>query len=551
MSTFRTAIGQNIFNQKYSHDGRFTWPQLAQQLVHEVCIGRLQNDEIAELTQIVTDMKFIPGGRYLYYAGRPLKAYNNCYLLRGEEDTREEWGNLLKRASDCLMTGGGIGIDYSVFRHKGARLNRTGGQASGPLPLMNSVNEVGRNVMQGGSRRSAIYASLNWQHLDAPAFLHMKDWHHMNIGASVHSATSEQYTHWHAKQDDFNHAAPLDMTNVSLNYDDAWLFKHGREKDPTFVDNCTQAMRTGEPGFSFNFGTKENETLRNACTEVTSEDDSDVCNLGSVNMSRISNIEDFRRVVYLASRFLTCGTLKADLPYEKVKVVRAKNRRLGLGLMGIHEWLLRRSYKYEVCPELHQWLWVYEQYSEKGANSLCDELGISRPVAYRAVAPTGTIGMIAGTTTGIEPLFAVAYKRRFLKGAKRWCYQYVVDGTAKTLIEEGGLNPDSIDTAYGMASEFERRIKFQADVQDYVDMAISSTINIPSWGSDLNNEDKVPEFASILSKYAPRLRGFTVYPDGSRGGQPITECSYSEAMSKGDEVFVEDNDSCKGGVCGL
>ena len=159
--------------------------------------------------------------------------------------------------------------------------------------------------------------------------------------------------------------------------------------------------------------------------------------------------------------------------------------------------------------------------------------------------------MIAGTTTGIEPLFAVAYKRRFLKGAKRWCYQYVVDGTAKTLIEEGGLDPDSIDTAYGMASEFERRIKFQADVQDYVDMAISSTINIPSWGSDLNNEDKVPEFASILSKYAPRLRGFTVYPDGSRGGQPITECSYSEAMSKGDEVFVEDNDSCKGGVCGL
>lgn len=280
-------------------------------------------------------------------------------------------------------------------------------------------------------------------------------------------------------------------------------------------------------------------------------DDSDVCNLGSVNMSRISNIEDFRRVVYLASRFLTCGTLVADLPYEKVKTVRAKNRRLGLGLMGIHEWLLRRSYKYEVCPELHQWLWVYEQYSEKGANSLCDELGISRPVAYRAIAPTGTIGMIAGTTTGIEPLFAVAYKRRFLKGAKRWCYQYVVDGTAKTLIEEGGLDPDSIDTAYGMASEFERRIKFQADVQDYVDMAISSTINIPSWGSDLNNEDKVPEFASILSKYAPRLRGFTVYPDGSRGGQPITECSYSEAMSKGDEVFVEDNDSCKGGVCGL
>lgn len=281
MTTFRTAIGQNIYNQKYSHDGKYTWPQLAQQLVREVCgedtlSALMPLSDVAELVQYVTDMKFIPGGRYLYYAGRPLKAYNNCYLLKGEEDTREEWGNLLKRSSDCLMSGGGIGIDYSVFRPKGAHLNRTGGQASGPLPLMQSVNEVGRNVMQGGSRRSAIYASLNWQHGDAPEFLHMKDWHHMRLGDAIQSGSSVPYTHWHAKQDDFNHAAPLDMTNVSLNYDDAWLFRAGREREPTFLTNCAQAMRTGEPGFSFNFGVNEKATLRNACTEVVSEDDSDV-----------------------------------------------------------------------------------------------------------------------------------------------------------------------------------------------------------------------------------------------------------------------------------
>jgi ribonucleoside-diphosphate reductase alpha chain len=267
-------------------------------------------------------------------------------------------------------------------------------------------------------------------------------------------------------------------------------------------------------------------------------------------MSRIDSLQEFRRIVELGSKFLLCGTLRADLPYPKVKEIREKNRRLGLGLMGIHEWLLKRGQKYEVCPELHQWLWVYKHYSEKGTNELCDTIGINRPVAYRAIAPTGTIGMIAGTTTGIEPLFAVAYKRRFLKGAKRWMYQYVVDGTAKTVIEEGGIDPEKIDTAYGMAEDFERRIRFQADVQDYVDMAISSTINIPSWGSEANNPDKVKEFAKTLSKYAHRLRGFTVYPDGSRGGQPITECSYKEAMSHGDHIY-EENDSCKGGVCGL
>lgn len=554
-SWFRTDIGYNIFNQKYSHDGTMDWPTLAWTLVNDVCgysqdDGRtlLSSDDQYELFTIIRDMKFIPGGRYLYYAGRKMKAYNNCYLLKGEEDTREEWGSLLKRASDCLMTGGGIGIDYSVFRPEGAYLGRTGGKASGPIPLMHSVNEVGRNVMQGGSRRSAIYASLRWDHLDAPAFLSMKDWHNMPIGKQT-TESGEPYTLWHAKQDDFNYPCPLDMTNVSLNYDDAWLDKENRQLDPTFLKNCEQSMRTGEPGFSFNFRELIQETLRNACCEVTSEDDSDVCNLGSVNISRIDSLSEFKRVVELASKFLVCGTVRAHLPSEKVRMVREKNRRLGLGLMGIHEWLLKRNAQYEVTPDLHKWLAVYRNSSKESADSLCDALGLNRPKAYRAIAPTGTIGMLAGTTTGIEPLFAVAYKRRYLKG-KKWHYQYMIDGTADLLINEYGLDPSSIDTAYGMSSNFEQRIKFQADVQDYVDMAISSTINIPSWGSLENNEDKVKDFASTLSEYAPRLRGFTVYPDGSRGGQPITLVDYNDALNHKGVVF-EENDACVGGVCGI
>ena len=107
-------------------------------------------------------------------------------------------------------------------------------------------------------------------------------------------------------------------------------------------------METGEPGFSFNFGAKQNETLRNACTEVTSEDDSDVCNLGSINLGNIQSIGELKAVVQLSAKFLVCGTLRADLPYDKVYKVREKNRRLGLGLMGIHEWLLKRGHGY-VC----------------------------------------------------------------------------------------------------------------------------------------------------------------------------------------------------------
>jgi ribonucleoside-diphosphate reductase alpha chain len=545
-SRFKTPFAEHIFKQKYAFSAADSWDNLAHRLVDDVCTGLMSEDERKQLTEYIADMKFIPGGRYLYYAGRPFKAYNNCYLLKCEEDTREEWSAVTQRAMSCLMTGGGIGIDYSVLRPSGRLLGRTGGKASGPIPLMYTINEVGRNVMQGGSRRSAIYASLNWQHEDAQEFLTVKNWDTQPVGKTGS-------TLWHIKQDDFNFPCPLDMTNISLNYDNKFL---GTLKDglpETFLTNCRQAMRTGEPGFSFNFGDKENETLRNACTEVCSADDSDVCNLGSLNMGAIDNYEEFKSVVELASKFLVCGTVRADLPYPKVAAVREKNRRLGLGLMGIHEWLLKRGHRYEVVPELHKWLAAYRDGSESAAIDHCNRLYLSRPVAFRAIAPTGSIGILASTTTGIEPLFAVAYKRRYLKDGKRWHYEYVVDATADHLIKEYGIEAEKIETAASLATDFERRIKFQADIQDYVDMSISSTINLPSLGSEVNNEDKVQVFAETLARYAPRLRGFTCYPDGSRGGQPITEVPYNEAMKHKGVVF-EENDVClitgKGGTCG-
>lgn len=784
----------------------------------------------------------------------------NCYLLRAESDTREDWAMLSWKAESCLSTGGGIGVDYSIYRPKDTPLKRTGGQASGPVSKMRMINEIGREVMQGGSRRSAIYASLNWQHQDIQQFLYSKDWFNMKVPGT-------DKTFWDCKVADFNFAAPLDMTNISANYDDAWLNTPDRHKHPTFLANCRQAMMTGEPGWSFNFGDKQNETLRNACvpfdtriltrdgyqaigelvgqtvevwngeewssvtpkstgrkttylvilsngaslrcsgnhewlmlnntrkqteyltvgekiekysmpvvsagkvadfdaysqgfysgdgndgyefswvyppkqnvcsrltgkvvyeknsdrhrwthgkmlgkgfvptefdlktridwiaglldadacinvskssiqvqlasinfeflrevqlllttlgvcssvtkmrdeevrdlpdgrggvapyacasiyrlhlgngavcqlkslglstcridlsganpdatdnsrfykiasveevgeedvycfdepllhqgtfegivtgqcTEVTSEDDSDVCNLGSLNMSRIDSKEEFQMIIRLATKFLICGTLVADLPYAKVHQTREKNRRLGLGLMGMHEWLVQRGYRYEVTPELHEWLAVYRDESDYVSRQFSAQLSISEPVAKRAIAPTGSIGILAGTTTGIEPVFAVAYKRRYLKNGTQWHYQYVVDSAAKDLIERYGVSPDRIESAIDLAKDYERRLAFQADTQDYVDQSISSTINMPSWGSELNNEDKVLDIAETLSRYAPRLRGFTVYPDGARGGQPLVSVDYAEAAREQGVEYLE-HDICviggKGGTCG-
>lgn len=547
---FRSALGYTIFKNKYSHEGCESWEDLCSTLVEQVCGEYLTKDQRSQLTQYMIDMKFIPGGRYLYYAGRKKPYFNNCYLLRSEQDNKEDWAELSWKAERCLTTGGGIGNDYSVYRGKGSTIKGTGGQASGPIPKMMMINEIGRHVMQGGSRRSAIYASLNWKHADIHDFLVCKDWDNMSTGIDGVSVGD-------LKRADFNAYAPLDMTNISVNYDTEWLenwYKTG-EVGEVFQENVDQACRTGEPGFSFNFYEKENETLRNACTEVTSEDDSDVCNLGSLNFARINDVTELKDVTNLATAFLLCGTLVAKMPYEKVDQVRGKNRRLGLGIMGLHEWLLKRGYKYEVTPELHQWLDIYRGISSSTSKNGAKKLSISEPVANRAIAPTGTIGMLAGTTTGIEPVYACAYKRRYLTNGTRWKYQFEVDHTAQQLIETTGINPDKIESAIDLAEDYERRIKFQADIQDYVDMSISSTINLPA-----PKEHKIDtkDFAKTLAKYASRLRGFTVYPDGARGGQPLTSVPYSEAVEKLGEEFEENlvnNDVCEitghGGSCGI
>ena len=547
---FRTEFGRTTYKEKYASNPYETWNDKAHTVVNSVCgtyDGKKNNimskSEQDQLVRYISEFKFMPGGRYLWYAGRLARYYNNCYMLRLEEDSREEWAGVTQRAMSCLMTGGGIGVDVSIARPSGRNLRRTGGVASGPLPLLFTLNEVGRNVMQGGSRRSALYGSLNWRHEDAMSLLHAKNWHDMKVGGTTLAEL---------KKENFNFPAPLDMMNVSLNYDDAWLNGQGRESDPLFLENVKQAMMTGEPGFSFNFGEKQNETLRNACCELTSSDDSDVCNLGSVNLANIETIEEFKDVVGLGAKFLACGLIRAQLPYEKVAEVRQKNSRIGLGLMGMHEWLLKRGHNYSFVPELEQWMKVYERESKRSADEHCDRLFLNRPKGYRAIAPTGSISILAGCGgSGVEPIHSVAFRRRYLTDGTKWKYQFVIDSSAEMMIKEG-IDPEKIETAVDLAADPERRIKFQHSLQKYVDHAISSTLNLPAWDTELNNEDRVPEFAKIISKYAPGLRGLTVYPDGARGGQPITSVPYKEAQAKRGVVF-EDNseEQCLSGVCGI
>lgn len=543
MSDFALAIMQ----QKYAHtkpDGtKETWKDIARRVARHVMRAvDAPKPLVKEIEQLIAERKFMPGGRYLYATGRPFHQVQNCLLLRAE-DSREGWADLMQKITMALMTGAGIGVDYSSVRAEGEAIRKTGGTSTGPLALMQMINEAGRGVMQGGARRSAIWAGLNWKHKDIFKFIMMKNW------------TPEVRE---MKEKDYNFPATMDGTNISVLLDDEFFEAMNDDKHAlnghahaVYWATIEKMLKTAEPGFSVDVGANKGESLRNACTEVTSRDDSDICNLGSINMARIESLDEMKRVVELATAFLLAGTVYSDVPYSKVDQVRTKNRRLGLGLMGLHEWLLVRGKPYGPDPDLQQYLEIYAT-STDVARQWATEWNLSAPVKTRAIAPTGTIGIVAETTTGMEPIFCAAYKRRYRKGATATAYQYVLDPTAKKLVDLG-VSPDSIEDAYTLAENIERRVAFQAWLQTYVDHAISSTLNIPAWGTELNNANTVHDFGSMLLKYLPELRGITCYPDGARGGQPLTPVRYSTAAKHVGEVFVEQADVCditKGGTCG-
>jgi ribonucleoside-diphosphate reductase alpha chain len=545
MSSFARTIMERTYSHSIEDENRLeTWEEIATRVVRNVlkAVGVDMRQQLAqELRRLIVERKFIPGGRYLYAAGNSFHQINNCVCL-GVHDSREGWSELLMKASMALMTGAGIGVNYSDVRHDGAPIRKTGGVATGPIALMQIVNECGRGIMQGGNRRSALWAGLNWSHPDVHKFIRIKNW-----PSEIHVL----------KAKDFSFPAVLDYTNISVLLDDAFFeaYQDDEHSQHSLAHSVywavvEQMLKTGDPGLTVDVGKNSGEVYRNACGEVSSRDDSDVCNLASINLSRVESLEEFKSIVDFGTAFLLAGSVYSDVPYSDVDKIRSKNRRLGLGLMGIHEWLLRRGKSYGPDEELGMWLTTYAK-SGRYANKWADEWGLSRPKKTRAIAPNGTTSIVAETTGGIEPIFCVAYKRRYLKG-DQYYYQYVVDPCARRLIENG-IDPGKVEDAYVLARDVERRVAFQAWVQGYVDHCISSTINLPAYGGELNNQDIIRPFGAMLMRYLPQLRGITCYPDGSRTGQPLSPVSYEEAVAReGTEVLEESMNVCnlRGGSCG-
>ena len=202
-----SRFADTIFKRTYAITEDEDWDGCAARVSKFVANGdpHLQK----KFFNIISTRKFIPGGRYLYASGREIPQLTNCFLLRAE-DSREGWGRLLDKHVNALTTGGGVGTEYSDIRPRGMPVRRYGGVSSGPVSLMRMVNEVAREIMAGGKRRSALWAGLHWQHPDIDDFIQAKNW-----TTSIRAM----------KENDFDFPAPLDMTNISVRLDDEFFKK--------------------------------------------------------------------------------------------------------------------------------------------------------------------------------------------------------------------------------------------------------------------------------------------------------------------------------------
>ena len=365
-----------INSARYQLPGETQWSHVVDRVVNTIFDPYPDLRSEKNLTRhLMLTKKFIPSGRILRNTGLPYHQLSSCFLFSAE-DSREGWGKLNEKATLTLMSGGGIGVNYGAIRPRGSPLKSTGGVASGPCPLIKSVNELGRGVQDGGFRRSAIYASIPWDHPDVFEFILLKDWPSWLLAR---------------KEFDINTIAPCDMTNmsVSLNQEFFDAFEnilHHKHEIARNVYSCVVASMCthGEPGFQIDL---DNQTLRNACTEIISADDGDACILGHANLASL-NFNELELVAAMQSLFLLLCTEYTDQPTSSIRDVQRRNRRLGAGIMGIGEWFLKRELPYG-ANDIDSWVREWSVCVDMYATHWAGKLGFPRPVATRAIAPTG------------------------------------------------------------------------------------------------------------------------------------------------------------------
>ena len=565
------TLGADVLKNKYlapweSHPYEL-WQRQASALASVEKTKKAQKLWKKKFYSILEDFKFTPGGRIMHGAGREdiTTTLNNCYVVGINDDSINSIYKTIQEEARTYKFGGGCGHDLSVLRPSGDAINGTGGESCGPVGFMNLFSENTNTIAQHG-RRGANMQTLSIDHPDIEKFIEIKTG---DINMVKYSNISVLLT------DEFMEAISKDK-EFDLKYENK-IYKtvNAKELWEKIIDH---AHSSAEPGLLF-WDTMKNFHNAEYCSPLISTNpcaeqplpDGGCCNLGSINLERYVDkngnfmIDEFKDTISIATRFLD-NVIDYNMDRHALKSQKENafnDRRIGLGILGLGDMLVRMNIKYDsedALQTVDQIMQIFRDTAYETSSTLAKEKGEFpnfdwngykkshfiknlpkhlqksikenkiRNSTVLTVPPTGSGAIVARVTSGVEPIFATSYKRRVKKndGFGRDFDEYkVYHPIIEKLFKNDDNLPDYVVTAHDIDPYF--RVKMQGVIQKYIDSSISSTVN-------LKNEVTKETVADIyMTAYKAGLKGITVYREGSREGILITE----DKTNKKDNSQVE------------
>jgi len=554
-------LSDKIWKERYALYDETCWEDTCERVARVASFGEEErNRDVykADFFDAISKYNFIPGGRILSNAGKSKQYMMNCIVL-ALNDSRESIGDLLKETLIVSGTGGGVGVSFSKLRPKGASIDTCGGTSSGPISFMHCLDQVAATIKTGGGRRAALMISLSVYHPDIIEFLHEKLDLNKLSNANISVEIDNKFIRAVRNGDIWN-TVWAGKVHSSIPARDIWT---------KLIDN---AWKSGEPGI-LNLGlAKEYSNTEyyspiatsNPCAEQLLPEYGACC-LGSINIAnfvREKNLDmkGFKQAIGVGVRFLDDIITVNDYPLDKIRLNATGDRRIGLGLMGLHYAMLKLGIKYSSKEGVDFTEKVYEVLrnhsywtstciaEEKGAFSRFNvdaylnnkfvktlpykirarirEHGI-RNVCLNTQAPTGTTSILAEVSSGIEPIFAPVYERSFFSGDEK-VKEVVGDPLFMSYMEEGKC-VEHFEGSHDIPPEV--HIKVQEAAQQYIDAGISKTINLPK---DFPKE----KLSKLILDNISSLKGLTLYREGSRGDSPLKTLPLSAYKRAEPEVEI-------------